>query len=59
MESTLVEALVTRRTVVSGETVVMIYNRAEVGSLIALSVESAEISRRLNAANWVIVWVIG
>jgi len=32
----LVEALVTRKAVVSGETVVMIYNRTEVGLLLIL-----------------------
>jgi len=36
MESTLVEALVTRKTVVTGETVVMTYNKAEVGLLVLL-----------------------
>jgi len=43
MESTLVEAIVTRKTVVSGETVVMIYNKAEVGLLKFYSVTDLSI----------------
>jgi len=39
----LVEAIVTRKTVVSGETVVMIYNKAEVGLLKFYSVTDLSI----------------